>query len=286
MSENTGRKMPNAQRRDEALDNLDKAIKGRERKAKLAPLGVMVTTVVVLAAIVGGIYFASTYTGSDDSEDQTETQAQEEQQYPPLPNGPMKAYPKEVSCEYEDEGGAAKQVDKPGTENIPTDGLVKVNLKTTAGEIPIELDRGTSPCSVNSFESLAKQNYFDNTVCHRHVKSDQMGILQCGDPTGKGTGGPGYKFDDEFPLNGVAEGESQSPLTYPRGTLAMANSGPDTNGSQFFLVTRDTTLPPAYNVFGKISDEGLATLDKIYDAAPEGDGKPADEVKIEKATVS
>lgn len=277
--------MPNAKRRDEALDNLDKAIKSRERKAKLAPLGVMVTTVVVLAAVVGGIYFASTYTGSEDSEDQTETQAEESMDYPALPDGPREAYPKQVSCTYEDEGGAAKRVDKPGGENIPTDGIVKVNLETNDGAIPLELDRGTSPCSVNSFESLVKQKYFDDTVCHRHVKSEQMGILQCGDPTGKGTGGPGYKFGDEFPLNGVDESEAGSPMTYPRGTLAMANSGPDTNGSQFFLVTKDTALPPAYNVFGKIGDEGLETLDKIYDAAPEGDGKPADEVKIEKATL-
>lgn len=288
VSEESG--LPNTQRRDDALKSLDKTIKGRERKAKTAPLGVMAATVAVLALIVGGIYFATTYTGSSNEDTETTAEGQDQaeeqnQQQASLPEGPLKPYPETVSCEYPSDGEAAKDVEKPGGEGIATSGTVKVKLATTAGDIPIELDRGTSPCSVNSFESLVKQNFFNDTVCHRHVKSEQMGILQCGDPTGTGTGGPGYKFDDEFPLNGVAEDATQQPLTYPRGTLAMANSGPGTNGSQFFLVTKDTTLPPAYNVFGTIDEAGLKTLDKIAEKAPEGDSKPAEEVKITTANV-
>ena len=127
-------------------------------------------------------------------------------------------------------------------------------------------------------------------LLQRHPLSpaDHLGalsVLQCGDPTGEGTGGPGYQFANEYPTNQYQPDDPKlnEPVVYPRGTLAMANAGPGTNGSQFFLVYKDSKLPPNYTVFGTIDETGLATLDKI--GAPgtaDGgeDGKPKPDVKI------
>jgi peptidyl-prolyl cis-trans isomerase B (cyclophilin B) len=138
---------------------------------------------------------------------------------------------------------------------------------------------------VNSFASLAQQGFFNDTPCHRLTTSEGLGVLQCGDPTGQGSGGPGYQFDNEYPTDQFQPDDPKlgQPLVYPRGTLAMANAGPGTNGSQFFLVYKDSQLPPNYTVFGTIDQTGLATLDKIAaagtaDGSP--DGKPKDDVQV------
>jgi peptidyl-prolyl cis-trans isomerase B (cyclophilin B) len=136
-----------------------------------------------------------------------------------------------------------------------------------------------------SFASLAQKGYFDNTVCHRLTTAPDLGVLQCGDPNATGSGGPGYSFANEYPTNQYDKADPAlgKPVLYPRGTLAMANAGPDTNGSQFFLVYKDSKLPPNYTVFGTIDSTGLATLDKIAAAGVGGggvDGKPATEVKV------
>jgi len=93
-------------------------------------------------------------------------------------------------------------------------------------------------------------------------------VLQCGDPTGGGTGGPGYRFANEYPTNQYRPFDTAltRAVTYPRGTLAMANAGPDTNGSQFFIVYRDSLLPPTYTAFGTVDDTGLAVVDHIAEA--------------------
>ena len=109
--------------------------------------------------------------------------------------------------------------------------------------------------------------------------------MQCGDPNGTGQGGPGYQFGNEYPTNQYPKGDPAlgKPVLYPRGALAMANAGPDTNGSQFFLVYKDSKLAPNYTVFGSIDEAGLQTLDKIAKAGVAGggeDGKPAEEVTI------
>jgi peptidyl-prolyl cis-trans isomerase B (cyclophilin B) len=119
------------------------------------------------------------------------------------------------------------------------------------------------------------------------VVSDGMKILQCGDPSGQGSGGPGFSFPDEYPVGDEDAGDG----LYTRGVLAMANSGPDTNGSQFFLVDDDSQLTNDYTIFGSISEDGLATLDKIIEenADTEGadgnGGQPDPEVRITSATV-
>jgi peptidyl-prolyl cis-trans isomerase B (cyclophilin B) len=158
-------------------------------------------------------------------------------------------------------------------------------MVTDQGRVGLQLDNAKAPCTVNSFASLAQQGFFNDTPCHRLTTSPSLAVLQCGDPTGQGTGGPGYQFANEYPTNQYPPGDPalQQPIVYPRGTLAMANAGPDTNGSQFFLVYKDSQLPPNYTAFGTIDQTGLATLDKIAAAGVAGggaDGKPATPVTI------
>lgn len=143
-------------------------------------------------------------------------------------------------------------------------------MKTSAGEIDIELNVKNTPVTANNFVFLAKKNFYDNVIFHRVIKGF---MIQGGDPTGTGSGGPGYQFDDE-PFTGE----------YTRGTVAMANSGANTNGSQFFIMHADVALPKAYVIFGKVV-KGLDVVDKIAEAKTTwgGDGamsKPVEPVKI------
>ncbi len=199
---------------------------------------------------------------------------------PPVRPTPL---PATVTCQYPTDGSpAAKPATPPSGENVSAQGTVPVTLQTSAGAIPLSLDRALAPCAVNSFVGLAQQGYYDDTPCHRLTTDPGLQVLQCGDPTGKGSGGPGYSFADEtFPE-----------LTYGRGILAMANAGPNTNGSQFFMVYGDGQLPPNYTAFGSISPEGLQVVDAIakkghngsFDQSA-GGGAPIEPVQIQTATV-
>jgi peptidyl-prolyl cis-trans isomerase B (cyclophilin B) len=157
------------------------------------------------------------------------------------------------------------------------------NLKTTCGDIAVNLDAADAPHTVNSFKFLSDKGYFDHTKCHRLTTSG-IYVLQCGDPTGAGSGGPGYTIPDEN-----LKAKSISKGTYPAGTVAMANTGSKhTGGSQFFLVYKDSTLPASYTPFGTISSSGMKVLNKIAAAGEvngTGDGAPNATVVINKATV-
>jgi peptidyl-prolyl cis-trans isomerase B (cyclophilin B) len=184
-----------------------------------------------------------------------------------------------VPCTYPDQpAGKTGNVDPPPTE-APSSGTVDVTMATSVGDLHATLDQKATPCTVNSFVSLAKQGYFDGTQCHR-LTTQGIFVLQCGDPTGTGGGGPGYSFDDE--LSGKE--------TYPAGTLAMANAGPNTNGSQFFIVYADTQLPPSYAVFGTVDDAGVKIVADVAKKgsneqnAP-GDGAPNEKVEFDSVTV-
>ncbi|MEO9223007.1 MAG: peptidylprolyl isomerase [Mycobacteriaceae bacterium] len=180
--------------------------------------------------------------------------------------------PPTVSCDYPASGSAAKPNAAPPTRDVPTQGPVPVRMTTTAGDIGLSLDRALAPCTVNAFLSLAKQNYFDGTGCHRLVTSG-IYVLQCGDPTATGKGGPGYVYANEYPTDQYPPNDPRLAQTvnYPRGTIAMANVGkPTTNGSQFFLVYADSPLPPQYTVFGTIDDAGLADIDKVAAGGEDG----------------
>ncbi|MGQ4598465.1 peptidylprolyl isomerase [Nocardia sp. R6R-6] len=148
-------------------------------------------------------------------------------------------------------------------------------LATTCGTVSIALDAARAPRTVNSFVFLAGEQYFDHTKCHR-ITTEGLYVLQCGDPTAMGTGGPGYRFPDE----------NLAGASYPAGTVAMANSGPGTNGSQFFLVYRDSQLPPDYTPFGRVT-AGMDVLTSIAAAGSKGglgDGAPALDVVLDSVT--
>ncbi|MFS2242930.1 peptidylprolyl isomerase [Microbacterium sp. OR16] len=180
------------------------------------------------------------------------------------------------TCSYPQDGRpASKAVDAPAAEPTET-AEVPVTITTGVGELKTTLDAAKTPCTVNSFLSLAEQGYFDGTTCHR-LTTDGIFVLQCGDPSAKGTGGPGYSFADE--LDGSE--------TYEAGTLAMANAGPDTNGSQFFIVYADSQLPPSYTVFGHLDETSTAIVADVASAGTENggpDGAPKTPVLIESVT--
>jgi peptidyl-prolyl cis-trans isomerase B (cyclophilin B) len=150
-------------------------------------------------------------------------------------------------------------------------------LTTNCGEIVIDTYADKAPQTVNAMLWLAGEGYFDSTLCHRLVTGG-IKVLQCGDPTATGTGGPGFTIPDE---NLPAE----SGVNYPAGTVAMANAGSGTSGSQFFIVYEDTTLPPNYTIWGEVSS-GLDVVTKIAEAGVAGggtDGTPAAPIGIETA---
>nr|WP_246257589.1 peptidylprolyl isomerase [Amycolatopsis anabasis] len=169
----------------------------------------------------------------------------------------------------------------PDPRRTPSHGTVTVRLKTNQGDIPLTLARSKAPCTVQSFLHLARHRFYDRTTCHRLTAYPTLKVLQCGDPGGTGEGGPGYRYKDELPtdLPPAPNDPTGQRRIYPRETLAMANAGPDTNGSQFFLVSADSVLRPNYTVFGTVGAEGLATLDRIAAGGVAGpdpqDGKPA-----------
>jgi peptidyl-prolyl cis-trans isomerase B (cyclophilin B) len=153
----------------------------------------------------------------------------------------------------------------PDPRHTPDRGTVTVTLFTNLGPIPLTLDRAEAPCTVQSFLHLTRHGFYNRTVCHRLTTYPTLQVLQCGDPTGTGEGGPGYSYKDELPTNlpPAPTDPTGARRVYARGVLAMANAGPDTNGSQFFLVFADSALRPNYTIFGTVRPLGLRTLDRI-----------------------
>jgi peptidyl-prolyl cis-trans isomerase B (cyclophilin B) len=155
-----------------------------------------------------------------------------------------------------------------------------MTLATSQGTIAIKLDATKAPCTVQSFAFLLGKKFFDGTYCHRLTTAETLAVLQCGDPSATGQGGPTYQIKDEG-LKGA---------TYKRGTVAMANAGPGTSGSQFFLVYKDSQLPPNYTPIGTVTT-GLDVLDKVGKAGTDnsnaaGDGKPVLGVQIKTGKLS
>ena len=187
-----------------------------------------------------------------------------------------------AGCTYTKSGNAAKDVGVPSYDPKKAASYRKpftAAVATSQGRIVIRMAADKAPCTTNSFRHLAEAKYFDGTSCHRLTTSG-IYVLQCGDPTGTGSGGPGYQFGEE---NLPADGSND----YPAGTVAMANAGSGTNGSQFFLVYKDTTLPPNYTIFGTVT-KGLGVVQKVADAGVQGggsDGAPAQKITITSVTL-
>ncbi|WP_156753764.1 peptidylprolyl isomerase [Actinokineospora pegani] len=226
------------------------------------------------ALALGGLLLAgcgnsTSGTGSTDSQPPASTTA------------PAAAEP--GTCEYVAEGSSAgKDVGRPPATS--DERPASVTLATNQGDVAITLAEN-APCTTRSFAHLASSGYFDGTKCHR-LTTAGIWVLQCGDPTATGQGGPGYAIPDENPTD-LKPAERSGSVVYPAGTVAMANAGPNTGGSQFFLVYQDSPLPPDYAVFGTMDDAGTGVVAKVAEAGstPEQDGKPNTEVTITTATV-
>jgi peptidyl-prolyl cis-trans isomerase B (cyclophilin B) len=184
-----------------------------------------------------------------------------------------------TSCDYPEDGSQpAKPVEPPPAEATAS-GTLDGTISTNVGDIAIELDAARTPCTVNNFVSLAQQGYFDDTQCHR-LTTQGIYVLQCGDPSASGMGGPGYTIPDEV------DGSEK----YGPGVLAMANTGdPDTGGSQFFLVYADSSvLSPEYTEFGTFDEAGVKLLEQVAaKGTAEGgpDGTPKEAVTISGVTL-
>lgn len=235
--------------RRQRLDDLAKQ-QQRKRTRKLATRAAIFIAVVVGVALIISVSGGSDSTSTSDTTVDTTATAPVE----------GRAITGETPCPAVD-GSEARAAT---FENAPSNCLdasktYTAVVTTNKGEFSIVLDQNKAPLAANSFVTLARYKYFDNTQCHRAILDF---VVQCGDPTATGSGGPGYSFADELPQAGE----------YKLGSIAMANSGPNTNGSQFFIITGDQgiTLPPSYTLFGQVTS-GLDTTVPALNAASNPD---------------
>ncbi|WP_308250392.1 peptidylprolyl isomerase [Sphaerisporangium fuscum] len=260
-----------------------------ERQAKQKRLAIIGTSAGVLV-VVGGIFAAVALVGGGDSKTEAATATPSAQSSAAPSAGPTpKPYDAATgTCDYvaDSSGGQVKNVGMPPAKADKS--AQTMTLTTNHGDIVVQLATDKAPCTVNSFAFLAKKKYFDGSKCHR-MGPAAFPMLQCGDPLAKadgksqtdGTGGPGYKFADE----------NLSGAKYTRGVVAMANSGPNTNGSQFFVIFGDLQLPPSYTPFGTVT-KGLKILDDVSKkgvlpgGTGDGTGAPKDPVEIKRVTIS
>jgi peptidyl-prolyl cis-trans isomerase B (cyclophilin B) len=233
----------------------------------------------VLGVIVVGsvVSYATGVFKNDDSKSKTNASAEVTPSSKPSKGPDPCAKPAE---------GAVKSLSWKKEPAMTIDKSAKYNMKlaTTCGDIDIALKTAAAPHTVNSFDFLTSKGYFDHSKCHRLV-TNGIYVLQCGDPKGTGAGGPGYTIPDENLKDKSLKGN-----TYPAGTVAMANTGqPDSGGSQFFLVYKDSKLTPTYTPVGTMDAKGLKVVKDVAAKGVTGgseDGAPKEAVKVSKATVS
>ncbi|HEX6402468.1 MAG TPA: peptidylprolyl isomerase [Pseudonocardiaceae bacterium] len=278
----------NEQRREAAKRKLDRQLANRAQRTKARRRNAVAGAVIAVVLVIGIVVLVKLLPSHDRNVNAAKpapqaTQSRTDPLRPDSKPAPAPIRPKPlpafVDCQYPPTPQpAARPVKPPLAGDTDAKGTVAATMQTSAGPIGLTLDRALAPCTVNSFLSLAKQGYYTNSPCHRLVTNPTLHVLQCGDPTGVGTGGPGYTIPDEvFPE-----------LTYGRGYVAMANTGePNSGGSQFFLIYGQTELPPQYTVFATISPAGLKVLDQIAKAGDDaslepspGGGKPNQPVTI------
>ena len=260
-----------------------------ERQRKIRQRSAIGGSAVVVIAIIVGAYFLFGTSGKTPSaaatpkptaSSSTSAQPADIPAAAPLATVPTgsPATPPATHCTYTSNPPAARKVGTPPT-TPDSSAKSQATIVTNRGDVVIDLLNKWAPCTVNSFVYLAEHAFFNNTPCPR-VTTSGIYVLQCGDPTGTGSGGPGYKFGNE----------NTTGATYQAGTLAMANSGgSDTNGSQFFIVYAHGSLAPSYSVFG-IVVKGLDIVRNVAEAGdnnsnPAGGGEPNDKVTIESVKI-
>ena len=235
--------------RRQRLDDLAKQ-QQRKRTRKLATRAAIFIAVVVGVALIISVSGGSDSTSTNDTTvDSTATAPVE-----------GRAITGDTPCPAVDGSEARASTFEQAPSNCLDAGKTYTAVVTTnKGEFTIVLDQKKAPLAANNFVTLARYKYFDNTQCHRAILDF---VVQCGDPTATGSGGPGYSFADELPQAGE----------YKLGSIAMANSGANTNGSQFFIITGDQgiTLPPSYTLFGQVTS-GLDTTVPALNAASNPD---------------
>lgn len=250
-------------------------VRRQEARYRARRRNAWISAAIATALVVGGLGYLTAAAGENEPAQPAASAAPSPAASPTQPTPTTAA----GDCEYRDAaGGKVKDVGRPPTKPDKST-RTQATLTTNRGAITIGLDSAAAPCTVNSMRYLASKNYFDESQCHR-LTTEGLFVLQCGDPTATGQGGPGYEFDEE---NLPSPGGS----TYPKGTVAMANAGPGTNGSQFFLVYKDTTLPPDYTIFGQVT-AGLGLVEKVAAAGTEtgSDGPPQSQVVIRDVKVT
>jgi peptidyl-prolyl cis-trans isomerase B (cyclophilin B) len=248
----------------------------RARRAKI------IGTVVAVAVVAGGSGAIAFAMSGPAKKDKTSAEASS------TPSAQPSVTVKPGECAYQplpaEAAQSAKDVGKPPVK--PVKGTYTMTIDTSLGTIVAKLDGTKAACTVNSFAYLAGKKFFDNTKCHRLV-TEGIKVLQCGDPTGTGTGGPAYGFGNE----NVPKAGKSGQATYKRGMIAMAHSSaPNSNGSQFFIVYGDSPLPADYTVFGQIT-QGMDVVDEVAKAGAEpadqtGNTAPKKKIEIKHLTVA
>jgi cyclophilin family peptidyl-prolyl cis-trans isomerase len=271
--------MPNRRTRDRQLRKLhERRIAERRQQKRQRAFTMIVASVLVLALMVGLVLVVANRgkkSAASPGHTGTPTPTLTQTASPTASTTPSPKGSPGSNCGYtkttEDSGSKGAQ--PPPTFTINVKKTYTATVQTSMGTFVVALNAKAAPCTVNSFVYLAQRHFYDGLTFHRIVKDF---VIQGGDPTGTGSGGPGYKLNDEL-ANG---------LKYELGTLAMANSGPNTNGSQWFVVTgaQGESLPNSYTIFGKVTS-GMDVVQKIG-AVPTGSGdKPVADVTMVKVTI-
>ena len=254
----------------------------KQRKAQRKRQRIAILTAVAVLVVGGGIAWGIVAASSSSSSKPAASSSNSA----PAPSASASSSAEAVG--YKQAGTAAKNVGIPTYDATAAAAPYTATIHTNRGDIVFTALTTKAPYTTFSFQFLAGKNYFDNTICHR-LTTSTIYVLQCGDPAGTGSGGPGYQFQDEN-LSYFGAPDSSGSVTYKAGTVAMANAGPGTNGSQFFLVYKDSPLQPNYTPFGTIT-KGLDILQTIAaggsdNANGAGDGKPKLATTIESVTVT
>ena len=275
----TDKRKRQKQNRDSRRDQVTRQV----QQGKMRKRGTQIAVVVLLVVALVGFVFATgnnsddtaiTETGVDTTEvldDETTDEAATENAA--FEFGTSECPPSDGSTDQRREFADAHQLCIDLTKSYTA------NFDTNQGSFTVQLLPERAPGTVNNFVSLARWKYFDGTKCHRVIEDF---VVQCGDPTATGTGSPGYSFADELP--GAGE--------YTIGSLAMANSGPNTNGSQFFIITGNNgaSLPPSYTLFGQVTsglDTAIAAMAALFNPDPAANGvPPAGEIVLKSVTIS